>query len=1125
VTVSCPTCRALTPNGAHFCPSCGARLETAGPEATERKVVTTLFADLVGFTALGEDHDPEDVDESLRAFFVMARSIIERFGGAVEKYIGDAVVGLFGVPRAHEDDAERAVRAALRIVAHMSELPPVGGETLRVRCAVNTGPALVRLRARPETGEGVLVGDAVNTAARLLADAPPMTVAAGAATHHLTRHAVHYEPLPALTAKGKADPVERWKAVRAIARYGADPTRHDETTTVGREVELAVLAGLLDRAVASGSPQFVVVSGEAGIGKSRLIREFFRLVDARPNVLCNWRQGGCPPYGSGLAYWALREIVSAHAGIAPGDTPGVMEQKLREAVASTGLDEWLVARLKSLMGLPTPSSERKENLAAWTRFFESIAQARPAVVVIEDLHWASESTTEFLRYFVSHASDAPLLLVGTARPEFLEGHPDVFSRVPAITHVDLKALSPGESSRLAEALLRHDDAAGLAGEIAERCGGNPLFAEELARFLTDRRASDVRPLEVEARLEAPTSVLTLIAARLDALPSEQKDLLADASVIGQVFSPAAVAAVRQADPDDVRTGLAQLEQRQFLRRHADSAMEGEVELGFWHALVRDVAYDRLPRASRAVRHLRAARWLKDRARDSDDVAEIIAHHYATGLDLARASRQTALVAECRPAAREAFVRAGDRALRLDVAAAEHYYGLATETVDDGRSPSPELLLKRGEALRAVGRSLDAADLQKEAVLLCETAGDKRRHAYALSRLAFTLTWTDPGESRRLAEQAAGMLDEAPSTESISVLETWSTLHLWQGDLPAVIRATDRILVMSGRMGQPSPPRALGLHGYARFILGDPDGLAEMVEAITTAEESGSAADLFGLREAHARCTCVAEDPDKALSSVRRWIAEAEQRRDAASVVDFGVYAARYLLLCGRWDEALAMASDLAEEGRRRENPVTEAELCAVSVAGHLGRGTPQAATRDAARFEELLPRIADEVVPFGSIAAAAVASGVGDGARVVRLLEPLPETSFASEPVDVLWWPLAVRTALATGQPALAERLADAALGWPSCPARVRLTLTAMLAEDAGRPEEAARDYAAAAEAWSSGKSPYEEGLALLSLGRCLLELGRRAEAVAALSNARVLFERIGSRLALAEIDRLCQTA
>ncbi len=1124
-TVSaCPACRGLLPDGARFCPSCGTRLDASGQEATERKIVTMLFADLVGFTALGERHDPEDVDVALRAYYGLARQVIERFGGAVEKYIGDAVVGLFGVPLAHEDDAERAVRAALEIVAHMGGLQPISGESLQVRCAVNTGPALVRLHARPEAGEGVLVGDAANTAARLLAATPPMTVAAGAATYDLTHRAIHYAPLAALTAKGKAERITRWKAIRAVARRGADPARGDVTPMVGREVELAVLAGLLDRAVASGSPQYVLVTGEAGIGKSRLIREFFRLVDARPDVLCNWRQGGCPPYGTGLAYWSLQEILSAHAGISLGDGAEVAEEQLRMAVADTGLGDWLETRLRPLLGLPGPETGRDENLMAWTRFFESIAQTRPAVVVIEDLHWATESTVEFLRYFESHASDVPMLLVGTARPEFVEKHPDVFRHAPAVELVNLKALSPSESSRLADMLLGHEDDTELARQVAERCGGSPLFAEELARFLHDRRLPETRSREVDGRLEAPLSMLTLIAARLDALPPEEKALLADASVIGPVFWPTAVAALRESDPHDVGVGLRHLEQREFLRGHTDSTMEGEAEFAFWHALVRDMVYERMPRASRAVRHLRAALWFNGHSGNGGDLVEVVAHHYATGLELARASDEMTLVAENRSAARQAFVRAGDRALRLDVVAAERYFRLAAETLDDD-SPSPELLLKRGEALRAVGRSLDATNLQREAVHLYEAAGDPQRQAHALSRLAYTLSWTDPDESRRLAQQAVDIMGTAASSESIPILETWATLHLWQDDLPAVLDATDSILAMSRRLRQASPARALSLHGYTRFVLGDPDGLTEMVEAMALAEESGSAGELFGLRDAYARCVCVAEDPEKALASIRQWTTEAEQRRDAATVVDFGVYAARYLLLCGQWDEALVVVAGLAEQGLQREVRVTEAELCAACVAAHLGRGTTQAATRDAARLEELLPVFGEEGAAFATIMVAALAFVSGARGRAARLLEHLGRTGFASEPTDVLWWPLAVRTALAAEETSLAARTADVALRWPSCPTRVRHALHGLLAEHAGLAEDAAGYFAAAARGWHTGRSPHEEGLAMLGLARCLLQLRRREEAGAALSDARRLLDRVGSRPALAEVDRLRQTA
>jgi class 3 adenylate cyclase/tetratricopeptide (TPR) repeat protein len=1124
---ACPACRAQLPGGARFCPSCGARLRAERSEATERKVVSTLFADLVGFTALGERHDPEDVDAALRAYYGLARGIIERFGGVVEKFIGDAVVGLFGVPSAHEDDAERAVRAALEIVARMHELPAISGEQLRVRCAINTGTAVVRLQARPETGEGVLVGDAVNTAARLLADAPEMEVVVGHMTQRLTSRAISYEALAPLAAKGKAKPVERWTASHAIARYGGEPDRRDDTSMVGREVEVAVLAGLLDRAIASASPQFALVTGEAGIGKSRLIREFFHLVDTRPGMLCSWRQGRCPPYGTGLAYWALREVVNPHAGISPGDAPEETELKLQRAAGSSDLGEWLVARLRLLVGLPGPQSERDENFAAWTRFFEDIARSRPAVVVVEDLHWASETTIEFLRFFVRHASGVPLLVVGTARPEFVAAHPDIFEQGPAVARIDLKALSRAESSRLAQALLSEGEAASLTGLVAERSGGNPLFAEELVRYLTRRSDDGARPGDGEVPHDAPTSILTLIAARLDALPSEQKDLLADASVLGPVFWPDAVAAVGEASLDDVEAGLAQLEEREFVRRHAESSLEGASELGFWHALVRDVAYEELSRPARALRHLRAARWLESRTRDADDFIEVVAHHYATGLGLAQASGGQSLMEENRIAARAALVRAGDRALRLDLAAADHHYALAVETAGEDDAYLPELLLKRGEALMAVDQIDQAAAAQEEAVRLFAAAGDMRRQAYAQSRLAFTLGFSMADVSRSLTGRAVAMLaEDGPSVESIAVLETWATLQLWQGDLSAVVDATRRILSMADQLGLPRSRRAGSMHGYARYLLGERDGLREMLDGIAAAEKYGSAHEVSGLRDAYARCLCVAEDPDSALTLVREWIADAERRRDQAHVTELGMFAARYLLLCGRWDDALSTATGLLEESRHRGTPITEAELCAVLVGAHLGRGTLRAARRAAARFEELQPELGEQRVRFGDIAVAAWATDLRDGSRALRHLEQLlPTADFSSEPTDILWWPLAVRATLTVNEPDLATVLAREALGWPSCPARVRSTLTAVLAEDAADHASAAADYAEAAVAWAAGKSPHEAGLALLGRGRCLLDAGETTEAVAALSQARTLLEGIGSRPALAEVDRVRQTA
>ena len=383
----CASCGAGLPSGARFCPSCGTALVERPSAATERKVVTTLFADIVGFTALSEQFDPEDVDAGLRGYFEMARATVERFGGSVEKFIGDAVVGVFGIPTAHEDDAERAVRAALAIVEGMASLPQVGDHALQVRVGVNTGRSLVRLDVSFGSGEGALVGDAVNTAARLLTAAAPMSVVVGKLTRSLSARAIEYDQLDPVTAKGKSQPLDAWLARRPIARRGIDGRGVSLAPLVGREVELAVLEGLLAKAIASATAQFALLVGEAGIGKSRLVTEFFRTLDERPGFFCTWRQGRCPPYGEDLAYWPLREIVTAHAGILQTDRPHVVEKKLRRALGDIADHEWMVTRLLPLVGLPAAQTEHDDNFAAWQLLLEGIARRQP----IDS--WSSRTST------------------------------------------------------------------------------------------------------------------------------------------------------------------------------------------------------------------------------------------------------------------------------------------------------------------------------------------------------------------------------------------------------------------------------------------------------------------------------------------------------------------------------------------------------------------------------------------------------------------------------------------------------------------------------------------------------------------------------------------------------------
>ena len=417
----------------------------------ERKVVTVLFADLVGFTSRAESLDPEDVDAILRPYHEQLRSELERHGGTVEKFIGDAVMAVFGAPAAHEDDPERAVRAALAIRDAMSE-----DGRLKVRIAVTTGEALVTLGAHPSEGEGMAAGDVVNTAARLQNAAPVNGILVDETTYRATRDVIGYTEAEPVTAKGKAEPVPVWEAKEARSRFGVDVVQAG-APLVGRRRELDLLTDALARAREERSPQLVTLVGVPGIGKSRLVYELSQVVDAEPELI-HWRQGRSLPYGEGVTYWALAEMAKAHAGILETDPPEEAERKLAEAVG--GLEAEGAARmlesLRPLVGLGgdgEPGGDRAGRFAAWRQFFEAIAEQRPTVLVFEDLHWADDDLLDFVDHLVDWGSGVPLLVACTARPELLERRPGWGGGKPNALTLSISPLSDDDTARLLSGLL------------------------------------------------------------------------------------------------------------------------------------------------------------------------------------------------------------------------------------------------------------------------------------------------------------------------------------------------------------------------------------------------------------------------------------------------------------------------------------------------------------------------------------------------------------------------------------------------------------------------------------------------------------------------------------------------
>jgi predicted ATPase/class 3 adenylate cyclase len=718
------------------------------PAREERKVVTALFCDLVGSTATGERLDPEDLQALLSRYHGQVRSELERFGGTVEKFIGDAVVALFGAPVAHEDDAERAVRAALAVREWVCRQPD-----LHVRMAVNTGEALVVVGARAAQGEHVAAGDVLNTAARLQAVAPVDGILVGEETYRATERVIEYRELEPVTVKGKAESLPIWLARGLLVAEEAEATPF-----VGRDDELALLRQTYARTIREAAVQLVTVTGEPGIGKTRLLSEFHGfLEEQREGVV--WRRGRCLPYGEGITFWALGEIVKEETGILESHGPQMAAAKLETAVERVVTEpserEWFKARLAPLVGAQVASAaetaERAESFTAWRRFLEAIAAERMLVLVFEDLHWGDDALLEFVEHLGEWSTGVPLLLVCAARPELYERRPGWGGGKRNSTTISLSPLSGEETGRLISALLSQAVLpAGTQAVLLEHSGGNPLYAEEFVRMLSDHgilvRRGRRMEIIAEADIPVPESVQALIAARLDTLAADRKALLHDAAVIGKVFWAGAVASIGGVDEDAVRKGLHELVAKELVRPARMSSVESQDEFSFWHALVRDVAYQQIPRGARATKHQSAALWIERIAADRvADHAEILAHHYERALDLARAVGAGEEADELAGPARRFLVLAGDRAFPLDVARAGVYYERALELLPPGQPERTQVLTKAAEANFLAGRIPESEALYESAIRELRAQGNALGMGKAMVSLSL-LQWFR-GETR------------------------------------------------------------------------------------------------------------------------------------------------------------------------------------------------------------------------------------------------------------------------------------------------------------------------------------------------------------------------------------------
>jgi predicted ATPase/class 3 adenylate cyclase len=1129
LSLPCPACGGSNTPGVKFCGECGAQL--AGPvaaaptereaPASERRLVSVLFADLVGFTALSESRDAEETRELLSRYFDTCRRLIELYGGTVEKFIGDAVMAVWGTPIATEDDAERAVRAALDLVAAVTALgDEVGAPELRARAGVLTGEAAVTVGAE---GEGMVAGDLVNTASRIQSIADPGCVLVGEATRRTTDQTIVYADAGSHELKGKIGLVPLWQALRVVSgARGSLKSTGLEAPFVGRDGELRRIKDLFHTCADDRKPQLISITGIAGIGKSRLAWEFYKYFDGLPQITY-WHRGRCLSYGEGVTYWALADMVRMRARIAEDEEPGSALGKLQEVVEEHLPDPeergFVEPRLRHLLGLEDSTRfEREDLFAAWRLFIERLADVYPTVMVFEDMQWADASLLDFIEYLLEWSRNSPLFVLTLARPELQDRRPTWGAASRNFTSIYLEPLpEPAMEDLLAGLVpglpetLRH--------QILERAEGIPLYAVETVRMLLDRGAlvqegSVYRPTGTVEALEVPETLHALIAARLDGLSPEERRVMQDGAVLGKTFTKQALAAVSGLSEQELDAFLASLTRKELLGVQADPRTPEHGQYGFLQDLLRRVAYETLAKGDRKARHLAAAAYLEE-AWGEHEVVEVVASHY---LDAYEAAPATADAAEIREKARAALTRAGDRAASLGANEEAQRYFEQSAALTDEPLVRAALLDRAGQMAHNAGSMETATRLLEASIALYEVEGEARATARVSARLGEV-------EARRgLLEQAIERMErayavisaEAPDETLAFLAAQLAHAYVFAGDLD---RASERVetaleigealalpeVLVRGwttksimAVGRRRPEEARGLLKLA---------LAHALEHELTERASNCCGNLSDLSFQHDRY-------EEALGYLRQTLELA--RKDGNRINEwFALSEMTYAqYMAGRWDESLAVMAEIPEEklpaGGTLISPLTSVlEL-------HIQRGDLEEARRIFSIYARLATSDDIQDQTCYALAEAALARAEGRAvdalAAAERSIARSPNLGVSNQAIKHAFVH-AAEAALELGDREKAEGFLTTieSLQRGLRPPFLDASAHRLRAKLASTAAEADSGYTAAAAHFRELELPFWLAVTLLEHGEWLGEQGRTGEAGPMLAEAREIFERLGA--------------